>query len=116
MKTDILLKSLFLAGLLTASTTLMATDPAPRSKAVKTERTIREYFRFPSFINQLPRTGAGKVEVLFTTGSDGRINFVLAKSDDAKLKRMVEEHLTGLRLEELTPDFVHSVVLSFRRL
>src|SRR5688572_21556426 len=98
MKKNIPLRSLLLAGLLTASTSLMATDPAPRNKAVKAERTLREYFRFPSFINKLPRTVEKKVEVLFTTGSDGRINFVLAKSDDPRLKRMVEDHLAGLRL------------------
>jgi hypothetical protein len=104
--------------LLTLTTKIKAdTSPAPgnRSKA-GAQKTISDYFRVPGFINPVhafKKDTSEKVKVVFTTGSDGRVNFVLANCVDPELKKHVEYRLTGLLLTDLAQNVVHSVTISF---
>jgi hypothetical protein len=114
MKTESMIRTLVLSAMLAWSGVMLAGDPEPRVTASKAQHTIREYFRFPSFINQLP-SAEEKVEVLFTTATDGKINFVFAKTENTRLKKAVESKLTGLKLDDLQANVVHTVVLTFRK-
>ncbi len=84
-------------------------SPAP-------EKTIHDYIRFPQvlFPKTELKTIQNKVEVVFTTGENGKVNFVLAKTEDALLKKEIEKQFTNLVLPQLKKDVAYSVVLSFK--
>jgi hypothetical protein len=54
------------------------------------------------------------VEVIFTTSENGRVNFVLAKTNDPILKKEIEKQFSLLTLPQLKQEVAHSVVLNFR--
>ena len=120
MKTKIsLLKSALITGLI--FTALMARpNNAPVSGTVtsETEKAIRNYFKFPQILmpHMESRNQASKVEVLFTTDRTGKVNFVLAKTEDQGLKTEIEKQFSGMYLAKLKQDVVHRVVLNFRTL
>lgn len=90
--------------------------PATNSVNASTEKTIRDYFRFPQIL--LPqaeeKVQEQKVEVLFTTNINGKVNFVIAKTNDPLLKTEIERQFSNLVLPKLKPEVAHSVTLSFR--
>jgi len=55
-----------------------------------------------------------KVEVLFTTNETGKVNFVLAKTDDKNLKQNLEKQFYNMRFTGMKQNVVNSVVLSFK--
>jgi hypothetical protein len=74
MKTMNFIKTGIIAGMIfTATLTWSNTDPAPTSTS--TTKTIRDYFKFPQMLLPYKESVAtqNKVEVLFTTGKDGRV-------------------------------------------
>ena len=76
------------------------------------EKTVKEHVKFPKLI--LPVQQNEKVEVVFTTGDNGKVNFVLAKTEDALLKKEIEKQFTNLVLPQLKKDVAYSVVLRFK--
>lgn len=120
MKTKItFIKTALVAGLIL--TTLLATpNNAPLSGTVtnETEKTIRNFFKFPQILmpHMESKSQSSKVEVLFTTDRSGRVNFVLANTQDRKLKAEIEKQFSTLYLAKLKQDVVHRVVLNFRTL
>lgn len=119
MKTINLTKIILITGLIL--TTLVAvSNTTPSSSAVpaETEKTIRNYFKFPQVL--LPhyesKTTSNRVEVLFTTDKTGKVNFVMAKTIDKELKLEIEKQFSNLQLSKLKQNVVHSVVLNFRTL
>jgi hypothetical protein len=119
MKTTSALKTIFLTGLLLA-TLLVRPNNTPSSGTVtnETEKTIRNYFKFPQVLipSMESKSRSSKIEVLFTTDKNGKVNFVLAKTQDQKLKSEIEKQFSNLCLEKIKQDVVHSVVLNFRTL
>jgi hypothetical protein len=57
-----------------------------------------------------------KVEVLFTTDKSGKVNFVLAKTENQLLKKEIEDEFSKLSLSKVCAEVVHSVVLNFQTL
>ena len=92
--------------------------PTAKSKPEQNEKTIRDYFKFPQVLmpqmheNKIPATQ--KVEVLFTTTKNGNVNFVLAKTNQPKLKEEIENQFLGFSFRQLQADVVHSIVLTFK--
>jgi hypothetical protein len=85
----------------------------------ETERTIRNYFKFPQMLisqHGLRAAALNRVEVLFTTDRNGYVNFVMAKTENIRLKQEIEKQFVRLHLSRLKQDVVHSVVLNFRQL
>jgi hypothetical protein len=115
-KPALLSKSLLFATFVAITAIANGMGPAPKSSLVTAQKSIREYFRFPAFVSLFPPIAQEKVEVLFTTGLDGRVNFVLAKTPNANLKIEIEKQFMGLPLEQLHSNVVHSVILSFKRI
>ena len=93
------------------------TSPAGSKKAVETEKTIRNYFKFPGVLvplRELKKAETQKVEVLFTTDLNGNVNFVLAKTLKSDLKAEIEKQFMKLHLTKVKHDVVHSVTLNFK--
>jgi hypothetical protein len=120
MKTQIaLIKTVLIAGSLFSSLLASSnTNPTSGKGSAETEKTIRTYFKFPQVL--MPhiesKNQASKVEVLFTTGRNGKVNFVLAKTPNQKLKEEIEKQFSTLHLGNIKHDVVHSVILNFKTL
>jgi hypothetical protein len=80
--------------------------------AIETEKTIKDYFKFPQIVT--PVNESQKVEVLFTTNLLGQVDFVLAKTLDQNLKTEIEKQFIKLNLTKLKSDVVHSVTLNIK--
>ena len=100
MKTKInLLKTTLVLGFISLSIMAVSNNLPTISKGKKlneTEKTIGRYFKFPSVL--IPRLNSfndqiQKVEVLFTTNKDGKVNFALAKTNNLELKKEIEKQL-----------------------
>ena len=113
-------KMILLVTVLTFSTIQMNADtqPEPGNKArAGAQKTISDYFKVPGFISPMhafKKDSTQKVKVLFTTGGDGRVNFVLADCLDKRLKNEIEQRFAGLTLTTLPREVVHSVTISFQ--
>ncbi len=81
-------------------------------EAIETEKTIKDYFRFPQIV--IPVNESQKVEVLFTTDKNGNVDFVLAKTTDQNLKTEIEKQFSKLNLVKLKSNVVHSVTLNIK--
>lgn len=111
------LKSLFAASLFFTAMIANAETPKEKSSAANASRTIREYFKFPGILipqHDNQKLLSNRIEVLFITGINGEVNFVLAKTNDNELKQEIEKQFKNLCLRQLKPEVVHSVVLNFR--
>lgn len=94
-----------------------SSDPNEGSNTAETEKVIRHYFKFPQILLPVKETGNvvnNKVEVLFSTDKTGHVNFVLAKTENAELKKEIEKQFMALQLKQLKSEVVHKVVLNFR--
>jgi hypothetical protein len=84
-----------------------------KEAAIETERTIKEHVTFPKLILPVQQQNQ-KVEVIFTTGNDGKVNFVLAKTDNKDIKSEVEKQFSQLTLNKLKANVAYSVVLNIK--
>jgi hypothetical protein len=78
----------------------------------ETEKTIKEHVKFPKLI--LPNHQNEKVEIIFTTTESGKVNFVLAKTSNASLKKEIEKQFNGLILSKLKANVAYSIVFNFK--
>ena len=80
--------------------------------AGETEKTIKEHVKFPNLI--LPIKQTEKVEVVFTTSENGKVNFVFAKTDNKEIKADIEKQFSQLTLTKLKANVAYSIVLNFK--
>lgn len=83
----------------------------------ESEKVIRHYFKFPQFllpVNEAKTLVDNKVEVLFSTDTTGKVNFVLAKTESEELRKEIEKQFLALQLKQLKSEVVHKVILNFR--
>jgi hypothetical protein len=109
----VLLTSLLFSAFITMSANIPGTKPGSH----ESEKTIQNYFKFPQIL--LPHAESNtsvskRVEVLFTTDKNGKVNFAIAKTEDVALKDEVEKQFYKLLLPKLPAEVVHSVVLNFK--
>lgn len=79
----------------------------------ETEKTIKHYMSFPNII--LPIEQNEKVEVVFTTGENGKVNFVLAKTENKELRKIIEKQFTDLYLPAIKNNVAYSVVINLKK-
>ncbi|MBA3682666.1 MAG: hypothetical protein H0W73_16115 [Bacteroidetes bacterium] len=104
---------ILMGGLLLISLTVKPNTKAGISpEAIETEKTIKDYFKFPQII--IPVNASQKVEVLFTTDNNGKVDFVLAKTNDQNLKAEIEKQFLKLNLDKIKSNVVHSVTLNIK--
>lgn len=108
IKTMVLLTGLIITSLSVKPNTVSGLNP----EANETEKTIKDYFKFPQIV--IPVNESQKVEVLFTTDKSGNVDFVLAKTIDANLKTEIEKQFLKLNLAKLKNNVVHSVTLNIK--
>jgi hypothetical protein len=118
MKTTIQLKLaiLFTLGIFAIQTLNASTIPV-KNKNTENEKSIREYFKFPQVLLKhtfQSKSESIKVEVLFTTNVNGKVNFVLAKTDNIELKKEIENQFLKLNFKDMKSEVVNSVTLSFK--
>ncbi|HWY10462.1 MAG TPA: hypothetical protein VN026_04000 [Bacteroidia bacterium] len=80
--------------------------------AGETEKTIKEHVKFPNLI--LPIKQTEKVEVVFTTSENGKVNFVFAKTDNKEIKADIEKQFSQLTLTKLKANVAYSIVLNLK--
>lgn len=78
------------------------------------EKTIKEHVKFPKLI--LPVQQNEKVEVVFTTAENGKVNFVLAKTKNQTIKNEIEKQFQSLTLNKLKANMAYSIVFNFKTL
>jgi len=78
------------------------------------EKTVKEHVKFPKLI--LPVQQNEKVEVVFTTAENGKVNFVLAKTDNKVLKTELEKQFQDLTFNKLKANVAYSIVFNFKTL
>ncbi len=107
-------------GILVMGLSLSALIAKPNNSSLKrdngiesaeTEKMIRESLKFPS-----AETKNEKVEILFTTGQTGNVNFVLVKTANATLQKEIEKQFYNMHLSKLKEGVVHSVILNFKKI
>jgi len=81
--------------------------------AIETGKTIKEHVRFPKLILPVQQQNQ-KVEVIFTTSENGKVNFVLAKTDNANMKSEIEKQFSQLTLNKLKANVAYSIVLNIK--
>ncbi len=99
-----------------ANTNLHNPDEGKKS-SVETEKVIRDYFKFPHILMPVNEFNAGvnhKIEVLFSTDSTGKVNFVLAKTEIQELKNEIEKQFLQLKLKQVHYNIINKVVLNFK--
>lgn len=79
----------------------------------ETEKTIKQYITFPNII--LPIEQSEKVEVLFTTGENGKVNFALAKTENKELKKIIEKQFADLYLPAIKSNVAYSVIINLKK-
>lgn len=118
MKTTIHLKLAFVFTFgFFALQTLNANTIPLKNKNHENEKSIREYFKFPQVLLKhgiQSNTENVKVEVLFTTNVNGKVNFVFAKTENMELKKEIENQFLQLNFKDLKSEVVNSVTLSFK--
>ncbi len=104
---------ILMGGLLMISLTVKPNTKSGISpEAIETEKTIKDYFKFPQIF--IPVNESQKVEVLFTTNEKGHVDFVLAKTNDQNLKAEIEKQFLKLNLDKIKSNVVHSVTLNIK--
>lgn len=102
-------------ALLVITPSVAGEDPARKTPAP--EKAVHQYFKFPSLLlpaHSLTSIQTTRVEVLYTTGPEGRVNFVTAGTSDQQLKQEIERQFSQLVLPNLPENVVHKMVLNFR--
>lgn len=80
--------------------------------AEETQKTIREHVKFPKFI--MPLQKSEKIEVVFTTAENGKVNFVFAKTENKTIKTEIEKQFHDLTLNKLKANVAYSIVFNFK--
>ena len=116
MKTTIknkLVKAISFFSLITLSSFSFASTSSNGNEAIiETEKTIKQHISFPNVI--LPIQHTEKVEVIFTTSETGKVNFVLAKTENDMLKKQIEKQFAELTLTKIKSNVAYSIVFNIK--
>jgi hypothetical protein len=82
-------------------------------KIIETQNTIRQHICFPNII--LPIIKTEKVEVVFTTDEKGKVNFVLAKTENEVLKKQIEKQFSEMTLTKIKSNVAYSIVFNIKK-
>ena len=84
------------------------------SESNKPEKTIENHIKFPKLI--MPIHKNQKVEVVFTTDVNGKVNNVLAKTANEELKKAIEKQFSSLVVPNTKSNIAYTIVLNFKTL
>ena len=86
----------------------------PAYSADKPEKTIENHIRFPKLI--VPIHKSEKVEVIFTTDAGGKVDCVIAKTQNEELRKEIEKQFSALVLPNMKSNIAYSIILNFKTL
>lgn len=81
---------------------------------IETQKEIKQHISFPNII--LPLNKTEKVEVVFTTAENGKVNFVLAKTDNDVLKKQIEKQFAEMILTKIKSNVAYSIVFNIKKI
>lgn len=81
---------------------------------IETEKTIKQHITFPNVL--MPINQTQKVEVVFTTSENGKVNFVLAKTENDILKKQIEKQFLELTLSKIKSNVAYSIVFNIKKI
>ncbi|MBK7309208.1 MAG: hypothetical protein IPI93_00060 [Sphingobacteriaceae bacterium] len=108
VKLSAILGFIFLGG------TALASDGTGNENIIETQKEIKQHISFPNIILPLNRTE--KVEVVFTTAENGKVNFVLAKTDNDVLKKQIEKQFAEMTLTKIKSNVAYSIVFNIKKI
>lgn len=80
----------------------------------ETEKAIKQHITFPNVL--MPINQTQKVEVVFTTAENGKVNFVLAKTENDILKKQIEKQFLELTLSKIKSNVAYSIVFNIKKI
>ncbi len=78
------------------------------------EKTIESHIKFPKLI--VPMHKSAKVEVVFTTDVNGKVNNVVAKTANEELKKEIENQFSSMVVPNTKSNIAYTIVLNFKTL
>lgn len=78
------------------------------------EKQIKSHMKLETPLAQVHQTQ--KVEVVFTTGENGTVNFVLAKTENQTAKSEIEKQFSKLNFQSLKANVAYSIIINFKTL
>ncbi|MCD6065484.1 MAG: hypothetical protein K0S33_310 [Bacteroidetes bacterium] len=82
--------------------------------SLKPEQIIRENIQFPKLSQPMGQNE--KVNIVFTTDESGHVNYCLAKTPNAELKKAVEEQFRKFKLVDTQANTAYTIVINFKTL
>lgn len=105
--------ALLAAGIFFSQTISANTGEKPNSTHIsETSRLISQQLKFSGL--SLPPNQEQKVNVVFTVNEKGKVNLVVANTDNEALRKAIEEQFLKLTLTKLVPDNAYSIQLNFK--
>ena len=81
---------------------------------IETQRIIKQHISFSN--NVVSATKTEKVEVVFTTDEMGKVNFVLAKTENELLKKQMEKQFSEMTLAKIKCNVAYSIVFNIKKI
>lgn len=78
----------------------------------ETNKAIKEQIKFPSLLVHLNQEE--KINVVFTVDEIGKVNLVIANTQNDSLKKLIESQFMKLKLENLKANNAYSVIFNFK--
>lgn len=104
-------KTIIASLILSALNTTMLANNGNQTTA---EKEIQKHLAITT--TSLPKKDNMKVDVVFTTQEDGRVNFVIAKTDNEQLKKEVEDRFSKIVLKTIKPNVCYGITLNLKTL
>jgi hypothetical protein len=79
-----------------------------------TEKEIQKHLSFPNILLPVNKSQSNKVDVVFTTNESGKVNLVIAKTDNEHLKKEIEKNFSKLTLKTTKPNVCYGVTLKLK--
>ncbi len=105
--------SFFAAGII-ISFSALANDNNLTSSLPETSKEIKNHIKFPNLINTPNNTQQEKINVVFTIDELGKVNFVIANTDNKQLKQTIEKQFENLILKQLKANNAYSIQFNFK--
>jgi hypothetical protein len=88
--------------------------PIGQAGIIETQKEIKQHISFPNII--LPFNKTEKVEVVFTTAENGKVNFVVAKTENDLLKKQIEKQFAEMILTKIKSNVAYSIIFNIKKI
>ena len=93
---------------------VIANGNSDSENTIETQKVIKQHISFPNII--LPFNKTEKVEVVFATSEEGKVNFVLVKTDNNLLKKQIEIQFSEMLLTKIKSNVAYSIVFNIKKI